>query len=1161
MGNRSTASPAARAVSPYIGLSYYTEADAEWFFGRDVETRTIIGNLRAARLTVVYAPSGVGKSSMLRAGVMSQLRQLAQHRLANRGSAGYVPVVFSAWKDDPLADLIAAIEDAVQPSLAQGGRADLPRALAPAIEAAASLANAELLIVLDQFEEYMLYRTNESAERSFVDQLAACVNNPELRANFLIAIREDAYPGLGDLFAGKIANVYRNYLQLDYLDRDAARAAIVRPIERFNHLHPEDEPIQIEQELVEAVLDEVRAGEVLTGQADKAPAEGSNGAGAQRERIETPYLQLVMFRLWDHEREHGSRVLQLATLQELGGAREIVRTHLDGALDALAPEDYDAALDLFHYLVTPSGTKIVYTASDLAELAHRPYDRVAALLAGLAGEDKRIVRHVPPPAGKSSPADRYEIFHDVLAPAVVDWRRRALDRRRGAEDARERQRLEHERHEAEQRTRAEERRRRAFQRLAVAALALLLVAVLLGVFAWLSRKSAVSNEKAAQSNQLVASSEQTLTRDPELSTELALRAMRLKDSPQAEAALRAAVPELQELKTLHAGSPVNAVAFSPDGSEVAAAAEGGAASVWELATARRLHLLDPHDGPVSSLAFSPNGSEVAIGNKGGTASIASVWDLATGARVRVLRPDDGRVYGVAFSPDGRELAVATKGGAVSVWDLATGARVWRTPPSSGGAVNSVAFNPHGTSVLTASEDGAASIWNPTTNEPPRVLRSNGAGLESAAFNPAGTEVVTAGADGVARLWDAEDGSRPLMVFSVLEGAVLGAAFSPDGSELVTANQDGTARIWNAASGKLLMVLSGSEGPVRDAAFSPDGREVATASEDGTVRIWDASPRERLTVLHGSQGAVIDASFNRSGTKVVTANQDGSATIWDLASGRHVQLQGDSAPVYSAVFNPQGTEILTASHDGTARIWSVQDDRLLTPLSAGAPLNSAAFNRTGTEVVTASKDGDTAIWSARGGPPLEVRRGRGGSVEGAAFNPAGTEVVTANENGTAMIWDPAARRATTLSAPEAILSAAFNPAGTEVVTGGKDGTARIWDAATGKQFRPIDANAGPIYSVAFSPDGRELMTASSDGELAIWELADRKQLTVLSGHEGVVFSAAFNAAGTEVVAGDQDGNAAIWSAELTAPIQSLERTAASRLTHGLSRRQHETYLPR
>jgi WD40 repeat protein len=1162
--NGSRMSPGARAASPYVGLSYYTEADAEWFFGRGDECRTIIGNLRAARLTVLYASSGVGKSSLLRAGVARQCRESAQRQLAKRGSARYVPVVFGAWRDEPVEDLIGAIESAVQPVLPVGTRLKLPpQGLTEAIEAATAAADAKLLIILDQFEEYFLYHANEHAGRRLADELAAAVNSVELRANFLIAIREDAYAGLGDLFAGKIANVFSNYLQLEYLDRDAARETIVKPIEHFNRLHAQEQPIEIEPQLVEAVLDQVKTGEVLVGESTRAPLEPGNGARARREEIETPYLQLVMSNLWSHEREQGSHVLRLATLQQLGGAREIIRAHLDGALAALAKDEYDTALDLFHYLVTPSGTKIAFAASDLAELVERPYEQVAGLLARLASEDTRILRHVPPPAGKSHPADRYELFHDVLAPAIVDWRRRALEQRKRAEDARERERLEREKHEAEARTREEARRRRAFQRLASGALALLVVAALLGVLALLAQRRAVANLKAAQASQLVADAERTLPGNPELSTLLALRALHLKYTAQAEAALREALPQLQEVTTLHVRSSVNSAVFSRNSRQVLAASESGTVSIWDLAGAKQALVLRGDAGAVNTAAFNPNDTEIVIATKGGTASI---WDLATRKPLRVLERRAAPVNGAEFSPNGAEVVTASENGTASIWNAATGKqlRVLREPRGSA-SVESAEFSPNGAEVVTASENGTASIWNAETGEQLDVLGVSGEPVLDAAFSPDGREVVTGGANGTARIWDWESRSQ-VAALSIPEGPILSAAFSPDGTEVVTANQDDTASIFDVASSKQLMVLSGDEGPLRAATFSPDGRQVLTASQDGTARVWDASPWQRLTVLYRHAGAVDNAAFSPSGLQVVTANQNASASIWDIASGRSLPLSGDRGPVLDAAFSPDGTKVVTASEDGTARVWNAESGKPLSVLRARAGVvNSALFSPDGAEIVTADHDGTARIWGIRdmaSVKQLAVLNARAGPVLYASFSPDGKEVVTAYEDGTVRIWD--ARNGKQLAerrvSEVAVLYAAFSPDGRKLLTATNGRSASILDLSVRQRPVTLRAGKGPIYGAAFSPDGSEVVTGSEDGTATIWSAASGTPLAVLSGREGALFGAAFSPDGREIVTANEDGAATIWSAELSGTVQQLERIAAQRLTtHALTQQERKTYL--
>src|SRR4051812_32779984 len=199
--------------SPYVGLSFYTEADAPLFFGRDAERQVIMGNLRASRLTLLYGASGVGKSSLLRAGVAARLRELARHAMLEGGASCYVPVVFSAWKDDPVDDLAREIEDATNAFFETDARIELPRGSLPAtvedavgaLERAATQGGIDppavsLVVILDQFEEFFLYGARRNTrDQRFAEQLSQCLARPDLPVNFLISIRDDAYAALGDL--------------------------------------------------------------------------------------------------------------------------------------------------------------------------------------------------------------------------------------------------------------------------------------------------------------------------------------------------------------------------------------------------------------------------------------------------------------------------------------------------------------------------------------------------------------------------------------------------------------------------------------------------------------------------------------------------------------------------------------------------------------------------------------------------------------------------------------------------------------------------------------------------------------------------------------------------------------------------------------------------
>ena len=449
---------------PYVGLDYFVEDDAGLFFGRDGERKRIIGNLRASRLTLLYAESGVGKTSLLRAGVTAKIRQLAARSVMERGSARYVPVVFSSWRGDPTPGLIAAIEAAVRPLLRDDEELALPHdALEHAIQEVAKTVDATPLLILDQFEEHFLYEPDGDG---FDDDLARCVNRRDLRANFLISIREDAYSLIGSRFKARIPDVYGNYLHLDFLDEEAARKAVLEPVRAFNERLDTDAPrFEVESALVDAALEQVRRGRVNIFDGGAADVEAAGPA-----RVETAYLQLVMKRLWDEEVAAGSHRLRLETLERLGGADTIVRGHLDDVLAKLPDDQRDAAAAAFRFLVTSSGRKIALSSEELREFSDADAAALEPALEHL--EHERIVR--PIPSEERGGVARHEIYHDVLAPAVLDWRRRHAEEQRRTE-------TEGRLAQARQRARRLEVRNR---RLTSAVIALAAVAIGLTLYLW-----------------------------------------------------------------------------------------------------------------------------------------------------------------------------------------------------------------------------------------------------------------------------------------------------------------------------------------------------------------------------------------------------------------------------------------------------------------------------------------------------------------------------------------------------------------------------------------------------------------------------------------------------------------------------------------------------
>jgi CHASE2 domain-containing sensor protein len=403
--------------SPYPGLRPFGDDDAELFSGRDDEALLVIANLRASPLTILYGPSGVGKSSLLHAGVAHRLTAEAV-RAQRDGVPAPTVVVHDEWAGDAAAALTRHIQAATG-GAPNGSEANGNLGLDATLKRWAAARRGMLLIVFDQFEEYL--RLHPAGDGYGFDELFCdLAAYHDLQVHYLLSLRDDALADL-DRFEGRIPHLFDNYLRLPQLTPAAARGAIEEPVATVAAWRAEAglPPVGLE----DGLTDDVLAG--LAG----LPRTSGSGHDAQQPAgdapVEPAYLQLVMRRLWEVETGEGSLLLRRDTLRRLGGAETIVSGHLDEAMAALTPSQQETAAAVLRFLVTPSGAKIRFTAEDLADYAERPLPAVIDVLEALSRPESRILRRVPSPTGE---ADRegYELFHDVLSGAVRDWRQRTL---------------------------------------------------------------------------------------------------------------------------------------------------------------------------------------------------------------------------------------------------------------------------------------------------------------------------------------------------------------------------------------------------------------------------------------------------------------------------------------------------------------------------------------------------------------------------------------------------------------------------------------------------------------------------------------------------------------------------------------------------------------
>ncbi len=420
-------------TGPYRGLEPFDESAMAFFFGRERDTRLITASLFAAPLTLLYGASGVGKSSVLRAGVLPQLRARTNVLPVVYPRFSSTPrqrlVVERGWQTDPVSGIketaaMALFASASDPVEQQRYRDVVwKHDMSPLQESLGAIADASgrlVMVILDQFEEYSLYHPGD--DDLFATQFPRAVATRDRNVAFLVSLREDALAKL-DRFKATIPTLWDTYRRIDHLDRAAGEDAIRKPLAEYNRrLAPGGTPVSIEDDLVAQVLEQVPAGGFGIGETGGGSVETPT---AGPKRIETPYLQLVMTRLWEREQEENSPVLRASTLRDEGNAEQIVLTHLDRVMEQFSEPERDLAAKVFHRLVTPGGAKIAFSATDLATYEGVGLEVVGPILQRLEQGDRRILRRVAEP-GKPNAEQRYEIFHDRLGRAMLAWRTKYL---------------------------------------------------------------------------------------------------------------------------------------------------------------------------------------------------------------------------------------------------------------------------------------------------------------------------------------------------------------------------------------------------------------------------------------------------------------------------------------------------------------------------------------------------------------------------------------------------------------------------------------------------------------------------------------------------------------------------------------------------------------